>query len=275
MAKVTEKSLKARCTELNMGALKNTTFGIRTIRTGKGYKRYLQPKLLQLLKVLQLVPPPYRFTSVPDNAAIAKTVIAMAHSLHMKVIAEGVETEGQLNYLRSHGCDEMQGYYFSQPVPALEFEQLLRENRHLQLVPINGPSLEKTILVVDDEKEVATALQRMLVLEEYRVLIAGSAAEGFELLANNQVSVIISDQRMPVMTGTEFLSRVKELYPDTVRIILTAHADLNSVTDAINRGAVYKFLNKPWSDDDIRKTIDEAFKLRASLTLRRSNVPWS
>lgn len=214
-------------------------------------------------------------TSVPDNAAIAKTVIAMAHSLHMKVIAEGVETEGQLNYLRSHGCDEMQGYYFSKPVPALEFEQLLRENRHLQLVPINGSSLEKTILVVDDEKEVATALQRMLVLEEYRVLIAGSAAEGFELLANNQVSVIISDQRMPVMTGTDFLSRVKELYPDTVRIILTAHADLNSVTDAINRGAVYKFLNKPWSDDDIRKTIDEAFKLRASLTLRRSNVPWS
>jgi len=214
-------------------------------------------------------------TSDPENAAIAKTVIAMAHSLHLKVIAEGVETEGQLNYLRSHGCDEIQGYYFSRPVPALEFEQLLREDRHLQLAPINRPSLEKTILVVDDEKEVATALQRMLVLEEYQVLIAGSAAEGFELLANNQVSVIISDQRMPVMTGTEFLSRVKELYPDTVRIILTAHADLNSVTDAINRGAIYKFLNKPWSDDDIRKTIDEAFKLRASLTLRRSNVPWS
>ena len=78
MAKVTEKSLKARCTELNMGALKNTTFGIRTIRTGKGYKRYLQPKLLQLLKVLQLVPPPGRspgwisLCSLPGTPSFAK-----------------------------------------------------------------------------------------------------------------------------------------------------------------------------------------------------------
>ncbi|MBC7964132.1 MAG: EAL domain-containing protein, partial [Steroidobacteraceae bacterium] len=211
-------------------------------------------------------------TSDPDNAAIATAVIAMAHSLHLKVIAEGVETEGQLNYLRSHGCDEMQGYYFSRPVPALEFEQLLRENRHLQLAPDNGPSPEKTILVVDDEKNVGLALHRMLVLEGYRVLLADSAAEGFELLANNRVSVIISDQRMPVMIGTEFLSRVKELYPDTVRIILTGHADLNSITDAINRGAIYKFLNKPWNDDVIRETIDEAFKYHASLTLRWPNV---
>lgn len=214
-------------------------------------------------------------TSDPDNAAIATTVIAMAHSLHLKVIAEGVETEGQLNYLRSHGCDEMQGYYFSRPVPALAFEQLLREDCHLLLAPDNGPSPEKTILVVDDEKKVAMALQRMFVLEGYRVLIAGCAAEGFELLANNRVSVIISDQRMPVMTGTEFLSRVKELYPDTIRIILTAHADLNSITDAINRGAVYKFLNKPWSDDVIRETIGEAFKYHASLTWRGPNAQGS
>ncbi|MFA7061886.1 MAG: EAL domain-containing protein, partial [Pedobacter sp.] len=214
-------------------------------------------------------------TSDPDNAAIATTVIAMAHSLHLKVIAEGVETEGQLNYLRSHGCDEMQGYYFSRPVSALAFEQLLREDRHLLLAPDNGLGPEKTILVVDDEKGVAMALQRMLVLEGYRVLIAGSAAEGFELLANNRVAVVVSDQRMPVMTGAEFLSRVKEIYPDTVRIILTGHADLDSITDAINRGAIYKFLNKPWSDGVIQETVSQAFNYHALLTGRGANVQGS
>lgn len=211
-------------------------------------------------------------TSDPDNAAIATTVIAMAHSLHLKVIAEGVETEGQLNYLRSHGCDEMQGYYFSRPVPALEFEQLLHEDRHLQLAPDNGLSPDKTVLVVDDEKEVGMAIQRLLVLDGYRVLVAGSAAEGFELLANNRVSVIISDQMMPIMAGTEFLSRVKELYPETVRIILTGHADLSFMTNAINLGGIYKFLIKPWSDDIIRETIDEAFKYHASFSWLESNV---
>ena len=69
----------------------------------------------------------------PDSAAIAVTVITLAHSLGLSVIAEGVETEDQMNFLRSRGCDEMQGYYFSKPLPTLEFEQLLRERRKLEL----------------------------------------------------------------------------------------------------------------------------------------------
>ena len=196
-------------------------------------------------------------TCDPHNAAIARAIIAMAHSLHLKVVAEGVETEGQLNYLRSHSCDEMQGFYISRPVPATDFECLLHEKRPPALANASCP--EQTLLVVDDEKNVASALQRLFQLDGYHVLTAESANEGFELLASNHVSIVISDQRMPVMNGTEFLSRVKELYPDIVRIMLTAHADLDSVTDAINNGAVYKFLNKPWDDDVIRNKVKEAF----------------
>jgi len=209
-------------------------------------------------------------TSNPSNAAIATTVIAMAHSLHLKVIAEGVETEGQLNYLRQHGCDEIQGYYFSRPVTPQAFEQLLREDHQLQLVTDNRHGLKKAILLVDDERDVVLALQRILQLEEYVVLTAGSAAEGFELLANNQVSIIISDQSMPIMTGTEFLTRAKQIYPDTVRILLTAHADLNSIADAINHSAIYKFLSKPWHPDVILKTVEEACSYHASLIAKRS-----
>lgn len=80
------------------------------------------------------------------------------------------------------------------------------------------------------------------------------------LLAQNPVGVILSDQRMPEMTGTEFLRRVKLLYPDTVRMVLSGYTDLNSVTDAINEGAVYKFLTKPWDDVLLRANIQEAFQ---------------
>lgn len=201
----------------------------------------------------------------PDSAAIARTVIAMAHSLHLKVIAEGVETVGQLNYLRAHDCDEMQGYYFSRPVPAADFEQLLREGRQLEPAPENGRSSVKTLLIVDDEENVALALKGVLCIDGYHIITANSSAEGFELLANNRVAVVVADQRMPVMNGVEFLSRVKELYPDTVRIIISGYGDLETLTDAINLGAIYKFLSKPWNEDAIREKIGEAFRQYESL----------
>lgn len=199
-------------------------------------------------------------TSDPDSAAIARAIIAMAHSLHLKVIAEGVETEGQLNYLLFNECDEMQGYYFSRPVPAADFGEMLRYGRQLQRSAGHRRGMERALLIVDDEEEAAAALAEVLAIDGYHILTATGAAAGFELLANHRVAVVLSDQRMPGMNGSEFLGRVRELYPDTVRIILSGHADLDSVTDAINRGAIYKFMCKPWKEEDIRGKIGDAFK---------------
>ena len=196
----------------------------------------------------------------PDSAAITRTIILMAHSLHLKVIAEGVETEGQLNYLRRQGCDEMQGYYFSRPVSAADFERLLREGRALHLPAEPQVSLRKTLLIVDDEVDVAAALEKVLKLDGYHVLVATSAAQGFELMAKHHVAVVLADQRMPGTSGSEFLGRVKELYPDSVRMILSGFADLDSVTHAINCGAIYKFLSKPWNAEDISLKVGEAFR---------------
>lgn len=120
--------------------------------------------------------------------------------------------------------------------------------------------MERTLLLVDDEENILSALTRLLRRDGYRILTAPGGSAALEALAQNDVGVIISDQRMPEMSGTEFLSKVKELYPDTVRIMLSGYTDLNSVTDAINRGAIYKFLTKPWDDDLLRENIQKAFR---------------
>ncbi len=198
-------------------------------------------------------------TSEPDDAAICIAVIGLAHTLNLKVIAEGVETEGQMNYLRLQGCDEMQGFYFARPLPAEEFAAALAGHKALALPP-PAAGERKTILLVDDEANILSALKRVLRRDGYEILSAGSAREGFELLATHEVQVILSDQRMPEMNGTDFLARVCELYPDTIRIVLSGYTDLNSVTESINRGAIYRFLTKPWDDELLRNHVREAFR---------------
>jgi diguanylate cyclase (GGDEF)-like protein/PAS domain S-box-containing protein len=193
----------------------------------------------------------------PGAAIIATSVIALAHRMRLGVVAEGVETEAQAGYLRQNGCDEMQGFLFSKPVPAEEFAELARRGRNLP-VP-EAPLQSRTLLIVDDDLLTLAALQRMLDDEGYRVLAAADGHEGLELLAKNQVQVILSDQRMPGMSGTEFLCRVKALYPDTVRMILSGYAELGTVVEAVNEGAIYKFFGKPWDADQLRAQIRDAF----------------
>lgn len=199
-------------------------------------------------------------TSAGD-AAISRAIISMAHGLGMKVSAEGVETEAQLKYLRMLHCDEAQGFYFSPAVPEEELERTF--NVPSRLFDTEAPR-PPTLLLVDDEPNVLASLKRALRREGYRILAATSAREGLEMLATENVGVILSDQRMPEMTGTEFLSRVKVMYPQVVRIILSGHTDLATITDAINRGAIYKFLTKPWEDVALRETLREAFERHES-----------
>ena len=123
----------------------------------------------------------------------------------------------------------------------------------------------RTLLLVDDEINILSSLKRLLRRDGYNILQANSGQEGLDLLARNSVDVIVSDQRMPGMTGVEFLREVKKFYPDTVRIVLSGYTELQSVTDAINEGAIYKFLTKPWEDNLIRGHIEDAFKHKGLL----------
>jgi diguanylate cyclase (GGDEF)-like protein/PAS domain S-box-containing protein len=224
---------------------------------GTGYSslNYLKRLPIDVLKIDQSFV--REITNDPDSAAIANAIIAMAHSMRLRVIAEGVETMGQLALLHRRGCDQIQGFLFSKPLPPEELTRLLRDRPSLAMPAMDTG--QQTLLLVDDEAKILSALKRSLRGQGYRILAAESAKAGFELLAQNDVQVILSDSRMPEMNGVEFFERVKDLYPETVRIMLSGYTELQAVTDAINRGAVYKFLTKPWEDDRIREEIRDAF----------------
>lgn len=117
-----------------------------------------------------------------------------------------------------------------------------------------------TLLLVDDEVNILSSLRRLVRPDGYQVLTANGGESALALLDRQPVDVIVSDQRMPGMTGTEFLRRVRERFPDTIRIVLSGYTELDSVTSAINDGAVYKFLTKPWVDEQLRSNISEAFR---------------
>ena len=118
----------------------------------------------------------------------------------------------------------------------------------------------QVLLLVDDEENIVKSLSRTLRRDGYEILTASSGESALEILENHNVGVIISDQRMPGMTGSVFLSKAKEIRPDSIRIMLSGYTELNSVTGAVNEGNIFKFLSKPWEDDFLRKNVREAFE---------------
>ncbi len=123
-----------------------------------------------------------------------------------------------------------------------------------------SPAEPFTLLFLDDEHEVLNALKRIFIDENYRILTAASVGEALDVMEHERVHLVISDYRMPKVTGAEFLREVKQRWPDTIRIMLTGHADIQSIMGAVNDGAVYKFITKPWNDEDLRLTVSLALQ---------------
>jgi FixJ family two-component response regulator len=196
-----------------------------------------------------------------DDASIVGAIVAMARSLGRHTVAEGLETRAQASFLRRRGCDVMQGYLVSRPMPGSEFLPWLDQYYKTRLL---GDAVTdeggRTLLLLDDEPNILAALQRVFLRDGYHIVTATHPADAFELLATHRVGVIVSDQRMPVIQGVDFLRNVRKLYPETMRIVLTGYTDLASVTAAINDGAIYKFLTKPWDARQLRAHVADAFR---------------
>jgi len=244
---------------LQMQQLKKLGVRIALDDFGVGYSSlsYLRRFPIDKLKIDQAFIS--NITHDGKDASLVRAIISMGHHLGMRVVAEGVETAAQSAYLRRNHCDELQGFYFSLPLPADAVPELLRR-RYLTQPEEMVADVERTLLILDDDENTRRSLLRLFRRDGYRILSAASATEAFDLLATNSVQVVLSDQRMPGISGTEFLSQVKAMYPDTIRMVLSGYTDLASVTDAINRGAIYKFLTKPWDDQALSAQVQEAFR---------------
>ena len=190
-------------------------------------------------------------------ASVSRMISELGRSLDLGVVVEGIETEGQLNHFRTLGCTFGQGYLFSKPLPAQAACELLRSD--LPLFVTQKPAEAMHLLLLDDEDNILSALRRLLRREGYRVHTTTSPMEAYEILATHPIGVVLSDQRMPQMNGTEFLLQVKRLYPLTVRMVLSGYSELQTVQAAVNEGAIWRFLFKPWNDDELREQIRLAF----------------
>ncbi len=120
------------------------------------------------------------------------------------------------------------------------------------------PDIEKPkLLVIDDEPEILQSL-RGLLRREFELHIAQGAEEALAILAAHPIQVILTDQRMPGMTGVELMAKARKEYPETVRIVFTGYADIKAVVDAINHGGLYRYLTKPWDPDELIEVLHEA-----------------
>ena len=127
--------------------------------------------------------------------------------------------------------------------------------------------MEIGVLYIDDEANNLNSFKAAF-RREFNIYTASSAREGRKILDAYEIGVIITDQRMPGMTGIEFLESIIPVYPDTIRILLTGFSDINAVMDAINRGQVYKYLVKPWQNDELKMYIENALEI---YNLRKEN----
>jgi response regulator RpfG family c-di-GMP phosphodiesterase len=122
---------------------------------------------------------------------------------------------------------------------------------------------QQRVLIVDDEDNILSALRRLLRREPYDLITVNNAQDALRVLESRSVSVLIADYRMPRMTGTELLLEVQRRWPETLRIVLSGYSEVSAIISAINEGAVYKFITKPWNDEEIKLHIRRALEQHA------------
>lgn len=120
----------------------------------------------------------------------------------------------------------------------------------------------ESVLFVDDEKSILSSLRRLMRPLKLNTYFGNSGAEGLKILEENHIDLIVSDMRMPEMDGAEFLTKAKAMKPDTVRILLTGYADMTSTIEALNNGGIYRYISKPWDDEELKSVILDGLKIK-------------
>jgi diguanylate cyclase (GGDEF)-like protein len=202
----------------------------------------------------------------PSAALLALSVIRLAHSLKIDVIAEGVETTEQLAYLTRLHCDQMQGYLFSRPLPVNGIESLLQADT--RLLPDSASAVPRdTVLLYSVDPDALLALSSLLASDGIQTLCARSADEGLRLLAMHDVHVLVYDQ--PSSEAAEdFLDLVRDVHPEALRMILARSNQMTAATHAINRGPLHRYYVEPWDIPAIHREVRAALRRQSLLTPR-------
>jgi diguanylate cyclase (GGDEF)-like protein/PAS domain S-box-containing protein len=198
-------------------------------------------------------------TTDPDDAAIVLAVVNLGHSLKLRVIAEGVETEAQMNFLRAKRCDEMQGFLFARPMKPEDCTRMLQEGRRLAGLPAPGAPRAVSVLLVDDDPDDLLLMEAALHAGPYRVIKATHCKAAFEALARQQIDMVVCDHGMPDMPGVQFLTSVRELYPEVVRLMVTGSRDPHVFADAVNHGCVHMLVPKTAGMGELSHALEEAW----------------
>jgi EAL domain-containing protein (putative c-di-GMP-specific phosphodiesterase class I)/CheY-like chemotaxis protein len=200
--------------------------------------------------------------SDPDDAAITLAIIGLAQSLNLEVVAEGVETEAQVNFLRSHGCAHMQGFYFAGPLTAAECTAALRENRRLKPPSARDRKDAPAVLLVGGNENDLVRVSSALGPAGYRLQAANCAEVGLDVLAKHPIDIVMCDQRLANMSGADFLAAVRRLYPDVIRILISSKLDTAALAQAVNVARIHKYVSRDWDAKRLRAEVRAAYLRR-------------
>ncbi|MFK8067221.1 MAG: EAL domain-containing protein [Gammaproteobacteria bacterium] len=193
-----------------------------------------------------------------EHQAITLAVISMAHSLNLRVVAQGVEAKPQFDFLRGKGCDELQGDYFSKPLSAFEMTKMLEKNQDIELEDI-FEQLGHTLLLVDEDNETLSRTGMMLANEGYQILMANSAEHALNLLAKHTVGVVVCEAVVRQIQGDELLEKIKSLYPETTCVLQMGSTDRKTTTLEKESVVISKFITKPISELEFKDLLRKSF----------------
>jgi diguanylate cyclase (GGDEF)-like protein len=233
------------------------TISIDDFGTGYSSLSYLKHFPIDQIKIDQSFV--RNITSNSNDSAIARTIIGIATHLKREVIAEGVETEAQLRYLHQNNCHRYQGYLFSKPIPADEISEDFVDHYACVEQMYQSPNCIQRVLLVDADESSVQTFTKLFNDTPYQMSSVNNAEDAFDSLASEPTNIILCNQNLPTMSGTAFLKKAKDLHPNTLCIVLSEQADIDSILSSVNDGAIYKFLLKPLNKNELINNIEAAF----------------
>jgi diguanylate cyclase (GGDEF)-like protein/PAS domain S-box-containing protein len=235
--------------------IKRIGVGLALDDFGTGYSSlgYLKHYPFDVLKIDQIFA--RNVTRDPEDAAIVRSTIALAHNLNMRVLAEGVETEPQLRFMARYGCDQIQGYLTCRPTSADVVETLVMERRDLRPVGQVMHSPLFNVLIVEDEPIESELMSLMLRDAGYGTHAVADLESALNVMGKQRVDLIISDYYLEKTTGVEVLAHLRRLFPEVPRIMVSGANDSSVVMQAVNRAGVLAFLPKPIEFDTLLAAI--------------------